>query len=138
MDPDPDPTHFFSDFTDAKKKFSSSFSYNTPTIILPSVLKLRKWKDPEPDPYILLMEAKKQADPDPQHWSEDHETDAVTDVVQEGSKSHLVVGRPCIARKIGFPELILPNDVRNDLYVNIFSAELSRLNKTADRNVEVC
>jgi hypothetical protein len=58
--------------------------------------------------------------------------------MQEGSKSHLVVGRPCIARKIGFPELILPNDVRNDLYVNIFSAELSRLNKTADRNVEVC
>ena len=56
---------------------------------------------------------------------------------QEGSKSHLVVGRPCIARKIGFPELILPNDVRNDLYVNIYSGELSRLNKTADRNVEV-
>ena len=57
--------------------------------------------------------------------------------VQEGSKSHLVVGRPCIARKIGFPELILPNDVRNDLYVNIYSGELSRLNKTADRNIEV-
>ena len=57
--------------------------------------------------------------------------------MQEGSKSHLVVGRPTIARKIGFPELILPNDVRNDLYVNIYSAELSRLNKTADRNVEV-
>ena len=32
--------------------------------------------------------------------------------MQEGSKSHLVVGRPVIARKIGFPELILPNDVR--------------------------
>lgn len=57
--------------------------------------------------------------------------------MQEGSKQHLVVGRPTIARKIGFPELILPNDVRNDLYVNIYSAELSRLNKTADRNVEV-
>ena len=57
--------------------------------------------------------------------------------MQEGSKSHLVVGRPCIARKIGFPELILPNDVRNDLYVNVYSAELSRLSKTADRNVEV-
>jgi len=57
--------------------------------------------------------------------------------MQEGSKSHLVVGRPCIARKIGFPELILPNDVRNDLYVNLYSGELSRLNKTADRNVEV-
>ena len=57
--------------------------------------------------------------------------------MQEGSKSHLVVGRPTIARKIGFPELILPNDVRNDLYVNIYSGELSRLSKTADRNVEV-
>ena len=57
--------------------------------------------------------------------------------MQEGSKSHLVVGRPCIARKIGFPELILPNDVRNDLYVNIYAGELSRLSKSADRNVEV-
>ena len=57
--------------------------------------------------------------------------------MQEGSKSHLVVGRPTIARKIGFPELILPNDVRNDLYVNIYSGELSRLSKTADRNIEV-
>ena len=55
--------------------------------------------------------------------------------MQEGSKSHLVVGRPTIARKIGFPELILPNDVRNDLYVNIYSGELSR-SKTTDRNVE--
>ena len=64
-------------------------------------------------------------------------SDSYLQILQEGSKSHLVVGRPCIARKIGFPELILPNDVRNDLYVNLFSAELSRLNKTADRNVEV-
>ena len=48
-----------------------------------------------------------------------------------------MVGRPTIARKIGYPELILPNDVRNDLYVNVYSAELSRLSKTADRNVEV-
>ena len=46
-----------------------------------------------------------------------------------------MVGRPTIARKIGYPELILPNDVRNDLYVNVYSAELS--SKTADRNVEV-
>ena len=57
--------------------------------------------------------------------------------MQEGCKTHLLIGRPCIARKIGFPELILPNDVRNDLYVNICSAELSKLSKTADRNVEV-
>ena len=48
-----------------------------------------------------------------------------------------MVGRLTIARKIGYPELILPKDVRNDLYVNVYSAELSRLSKTADRNVEV-
>ena len=42
-----------------------------------------------------------------------------------------------IARKIGYPKLILPKDVRNDLYVNVYYAELSRLSKTADRNVEV-
>ena len=41
------------------------------------------------------------------------------------------------AKKLGLPEIILPNDVRNDLYVNVYSAELSRLSKTADRNVEV-
>ena len=37
--------------------------------------------------------------------------------MQEGSKSHLVVGRPTIAE--------------------LYSAELSRLSKAADRNVEV-
>ena len=51
---------------------------------------------------------------------------------EEGVKGNIVVagGRPVVARKMGFPELILPNDVRNDPYVNIFSTELSRLNKT--------
>ena len=34
-------------------------------------------------------------------------------------------------------DFILPKDVRNDFYVNIYSGKLSRLSKTAYRNVEV-
>ena len=41
------------------------------------------------------------------------------------------------ARKIGLPEVILPSDYRNDLYVTLVSGELSRLDKRSDRNVEV-
>ena len=63
--------------------------------------------------------------------------ESVMTSMQEGSKSVLVVKRPTIARKMGFPELILPKDVRNDFYVNIYSGKLSRLSKTAYRNVEV-
>jgi hypothetical protein len=42
MDPDPapDPTPFFSDFKDAKKKFSRIFSYCLPSGTLFSVLKI--------------------------------------------------------------------------------------------------
>ena len=30
------------------------------------------------------------------------------------------------AKKLGLPEIILPNDVRNDLYVNIVHGELKK------------
>jgi hypothetical protein len=42
MDPDPtpDPTHFFSDFKDGKKKFSYFFLLNLPAGTLSSVLKI--------------------------------------------------------------------------------------------------
>ena len=30
------------------------------------------------------------------------------------------------AKKLGLPDVILPNDVRNDLYVNISHGELSK------------
>lgn len=43
-----------------------------------------------------------------------------------------------IARKMGFPEVILPGDVRNDLYLTICSGEFSRSAKTSEKNVEVC
>ncbi len=42
-----------------------------------------------------------------------------------------------VARKIGLPEVILPSDFRNDLYVTLVSGEFSRLDKRSDRNVEV-
>lgn len=42
-----------------------------------------------------------------------------------------------MAKKIGLPDIILPNDVRNDLYVNVFSGEFSRGEKRQDRNIEI-
>ncbi len=41
------------------------------------------------------------------------------------------------AKKLGLPEIILPSDVRNDLYVKIDSGEFSRLEKMQDRNTEL-
>ncbi|XP_013378716.1 LOW QUALITY PROTEIN: dedicator of cytokinesis protein 1-like [Lingula anatina] len=50
---------------------------------------------------------------------------------------HLVAGNTSVARKMGFPEVIMPGDVRNDLYVTIMCGEFIRGNKTSDKNVEV-
>lgn len=50
---------------------------------------------------------------------------------------HLILGNVAIARKMGFPEVILPGDVRNDLYLTLVSGEFSKGNKTTDKNVEV-
>lgn len=50
---------------------------------------------------------------------------------------HLVLGNVAIARKMGFPEVILPGDVRNDLYLTLLSGEFPKGNKTSDKNVEV-
>lgn len=38
---------------------------------------------------------------------------------------------------MGFPEVILPGDVRNDLYLTLVGGEFSKGNKTSDKNVEV-
>lgn len=38
---------------------------------------------------------------------------------------------------MGFPEVILPGDVRNDLYLTLVSGEFSKGSKTTDKNVEV-
>ncbi|KAJ8670596.1 hypothetical protein QAD02_001855 [Eretmocerus hayati] len=50
---------------------------------------------------------------------------------------HLVFGNLSIARKMGFPEVILPGDVRNDLYLTLVSGEFSKGSKSTDKNVEV-
>lgn len=51
---------------------------------------------------------------------------------------HLILGNVAHARKMGFPEVIFPGDVRNDLYVTLVQGEFSRTSgKTSDKNIEV-
>ncbi|XP_045475282.1 dedicator of cytokinesis protein 1 isoform X5 [Harmonia axyridis] len=50
---------------------------------------------------------------------------------------HLVLGNVSLARKMGFPEVILPGDIRNDLYITLVSGEFTKGNKSSDKNVEV-
>ncbi|CAH2059709.1 unnamed protein product, partial [Iphiclides podalirius] len=51
---------------------------------------------------------------------------------------HLVVGHGFAARKLGFPEVILPGDARNDLYVTLCGGAFSRGGgKSSERNVEL-
>lgn len=38
---------------------------------------------------------------------------------------------------MGFPEVILPGDVRNDLYLTLINGEFSKGSKTSEKNVEV-
>lgn len=51
---------------------------------------------------------------------------------------HLVHGNVPFARKMGFPEVIFPGDVRNDLYLTLVSGEFVKgASKTSDKNIEV-
>ncbi|XP_050304413.1 dedicator of cytokinesis protein 1 isoform X2 [Anthonomus grandis grandis] len=50
---------------------------------------------------------------------------------------HLVLGNVSRARKMGFPEVILPGDVRNDLYLTLVNGEFTKGSKTTEKNVEV-
>lgn len=51
---------------------------------------------------------------------------------------HLVHGNVPFARKMGFPEVIFPGDVRNDLYLTLLSGEFSKgASKTSDKNIEL-
>ncbi|XP_065556971.1 dedicator of cytokinesis protein 1-like isoform X2 [Artemia franciscana] len=47
-----------------------------------------------------------------------------------------VIGNYLVARKIGFPETIVPGDIRNDLYINLVSADFSR-GLGNERSIEV-
>lgn len=51
---------------------------------------------------------------------------------------HLVHGNVPLARKMGFPEVIFPGDVRNDLYLTLVSGEFVKgATKSSDKNIEV-
>ncbi|XP_022091656.1 dedicator of cytokinesis protein 1-like isoform X3 [Acanthaster planci] len=50
---------------------------------------------------------------------------------------HLMDSKTAIAKKMGFPEVIMPGDVRNDVYVTLLQGEFDRGNKPKARNVEV-
>lgn len=52
---------------------------------------------------------------------------------------HLMLGNVAlnVARKMGFPEVIFPGDVRNDLYVTLIGGEFSKQSKSSDKNIEV-
>lgn len=50
---------------------------------------------------------------------------------------HLVHGNVPIARKMGFPEVIFPGDVRNDMYLTLVNGEFSKGLKSGDKNIEV-
>ena len=43
-----------------------------------------------------------------------------------------------IAQQIGTPEVIYPDDVRNDLYITLLSGEFSRGDKNIEVSVSVC
>ncbi|QQP35522.1 Dedicator of cytokinesis protein 1like [Caligus rogercresseyi] len=51
--------------------------------------------------------------------------------------SHHDIAHCATSLKIGLPDVILPSDVRNDLYLTLAHGEFSRLDKRQDRNVEV-
>lgn len=57
--------------------------------------------------------------------------------VSEEHPALVQVAQVVVSRKLGFPEIILPGDVRHDLYLTLMSGEFSRGSKSADKNVEV-
>ena len=42
-----------------------------------------------------------------------------------------------MAKKLGLPDHIMPDDVRNDLYLTIYTAELDKLDKVQNRTIEI-
>ena len=42
-----------------------------------------------------------------------------------------------LTNKLGFPDIILPGDVRNDLYITLDKGEFERGGKSTSKNIEV-
>ncbi|XP_037077735.1 dedicator of cytokinesis protein 3-like [Pollicipes pollicipes] len=50
----------------------------------------------------------------------------------------LLLKHAAIARKLGFPDIIMPGDIRNDLYLTLDRGEFERGGKSTGKNIEVC
>uniref|UniRef100_A0A8C5ILH9 DOCK2 protein n=1 Tax=Junco hyemalis TaxID=40217 RepID=A0A8C5ILH9_JUNHY len=50
---------------------------------------------------------------------------------------HLVDRSTAVARKLGYPEVIMPGDVRNDIYLTLVQGEFDKGSKKTQKNVEV-
>lgn len=62
----------------------------------------------------------------------------VGDIVQIRKEyPHLVDRSTVVARKLGFPEIIMPGDVRNDIYLTLQGGDFDKYNKTTQKNMEV-
>ncbi|XP_052010886.1 dedicator of cytokinesis protein 2-like isoform X2 [Xyrauchen texanus] len=62
----------------------------------------------------------------------------VGDIVQIRKEyPHLVDRSTMVARKLGFPEIIMPGDIRNDIYLTLYSGDFDKSNKSTQKNVEV-
>ncbi|XP_070539835.1 dedicator of cytokinesis protein 1-like isoform X2 [Ptychodera flava] len=59
----------------------------------------------------------------------------ITQIVKD--YAFLVDQRTAVARKMGFPEVIMPVDVRNDVYVTLNCGDFEFKGKTTPKNVEV-
>lgn len=46
-------------------------------------------------------------------------------------------GTQFVARKMGFPDVIMPDEVRNDLYLTLVEGDFSRASKSVEMGVEV-
>ncbi|KAG7160013.1 Dedicator of cytokinesis protein 2-like [Homarus americanus] len=57
--------------------------------------------------------------------------------LQEDNPHYVALRDVPVALRLGLSDVIMPGDVRNDLYVTLLSGEFSRGAKTCDRNVEV-
>uniref|UniRef100_A0AAY5KT29 Dedicator of cytokinesis 2 n=1 Tax=Esox lucius TaxID=8010 RepID=A0AAY5KT29_ESOLU len=62
----------------------------------------------------------------------------VGDIVQIRKEyPHLVDRSTVVARKLGFPEIIMPGDIRNDIYLTLWAGDFDKYNKTTQKNMEV-
>ncbi|XP_043244747.1 dedicator of cytokinesis protein 3-like [Amphibalanus amphitrite] len=52
--------------------------------------------------------------------------------------SPLLLKHSAVTRKLGFPDVIMPGDVRNDLYLTLERGEFERGGKSTGKNIEVC